>query len=354
MKHILHLVFLASIFFSKLNGQNSICQPYLFKNVEPLFLSNSNGNMFFALTGTDAGLWRSDGTLSGTVKINTAPTNVDFSNVAYNGFTYFTKLSPVQLWKTDGTDAGTTMVKEISNANRIRELTATNNKLFFLVEGTNNINKLWKTDGTSNGTSLVLDIDPTNSFSLDPIRMCALNENVFFNAGNQSNGVEIWKSDGTAAGTQIVKEIGPGSQDGTSHLVNSFMGELNGKVYFFGGLTNSGQKGLWQTDGTEQGTNFVKAIGSISKPYHIGNLLYFFAYDEGAVNGSSLYGEELWVTDGTASGTSMVKDIRPGNSGSSTANFSIKGLGSKIVFTQTMVSQAMNLGLVMEVHLVQI
>ena len=314
MKHFFLFLFLASPFFNNLNAQNSICQPYLFKDVEPQFLRNSNGNLFFTLSGADAGLWKSDGTLQGTVKINTAPPPgfIEFFNVAFDGFTYFTTLSPVQLWKTDGTDAGTTMVKEIPNANRIYQLTAASNQLFFLVEGSNYVNKLWRTDGTTNGTGMVLDIDPTNTSEWDPYRICALNNDVFFNAGTQTNGVEIWKSDGTAAGTQIVKEIGPGFQDGTSHLVNSFMGVLNGKVYFYGGLTNSGQKGLWQTDGTEQGTNFVKAIGSISKPYHIGNLLYFLAYDEGAINGSSLYGQELWVTDGTASGTNMVKDIRPG------------------------------------------
>lgn len=321
MRHIYLFLILAVPFFNNLYAQNLICQPHIFKDYNPGLFLRSNGLIFFSKDfaapgiGAYSELWRSDGTYgSGTFKINTAPSPNSYYSfgVSFNGFTYFSTLSPVQLWRTDGTDAGTSMVKEISDANKILELTATNNQLFFLVEGSNTINKLWKTDGTTNGTELVHDIDPTNSSSFEPIRMCALNNEVFFNAGSQSHGVEIWKSNGTAAGTQLVKEIGLGQQDGTSIITNNFMGVLNGKVYFYGGVTNSGQQGLWQTDGTAQGTTFVKGMGNISKLYHIGNLLYFFAYDEGAILGNSIFGQELWVSDGTTSGTNMVKDILPG------------------------------------------
>jgi ELWxxDGT repeat protein len=341
MKHLFLFLLLSSLFIDNLNAQNSICQPQIFKDFNPGLFLRSNGLVFFSRDfsapgiGVYSELWRSDGTYgSGTFKINTAPSPSGYYSfgVSFNGFTYFSTLSPVQLWRTDGTDAGTTLVKEIPDVNKIFELTATNNQLFFLVEGSNTINKLWKTDGTTNGTELVLDIDPTNSSSFEPIRMCALSNEVFFNAGSQSHGVEIWKSNGTAAGTQPVKEIGLGPQDGTSIITNNFMGVLNGNVYFYGGAINSGQQGLWQTDGTSQGTSFVKAIGSFSKSKQIGNLLYFLAYDEGAMNGGSLYGEELWVTDGTASGTYMVKDIRPGTENSFSSNSNIYDFNGKALF----------------------
>jgi ELWxxDGT repeat protein len=330
------LFFLIALsFFYELHAQSNLCQPTIFKNIETSYIGNINGVLLFTQPVSTGGLWKSDGTAAGTSKITNAPAYCIFPEnpCVLNGFLYFTTAYPTdQLWRTDGTDAGTQLVKDLPNINDIRHLVATNSLVFFLVEGTNYVNKLWKSDGTDGGTALVADLDPTNSLSWDPFHLFATSDFVFFKVGNAFTGVELWKSDGSVAGTAIIKDINPGSLDGTYHIINSGMAELNNKVYFYGGVGLTGMEGLWETDGTEAGTNFVKAIRNISKPYHIGNFLYFLAYDVGAINGGSLYGQELWVTDGTASGTNMVKDIRPGNSGSSTANFSIKGLGSKIVF----------------------
>ena len=75
--------------------------------------------------------------------------------------------------------------------------------------------ELWKSDGTAAGTQLVADINPGPSAA--PSRVTDGGRRaLFFIANDGSNGRELWKSDGTAAGTFLVKDINPGSADGLS------------------------------------------------------------------------------------------------------------------------------------------
>ena len=59
--------------------------------------------------------------------------------------------TPANLWKTDGTDAGTVLLKSISNS--AENFTAVGNLLFF----TGPRDELWRSDGTPEGTGLVKD-----------------------------------------------------------------------------------------------------------------------------------------------------------------------------------------------------
>ena len=68
----------------------------------------------------------------------------------------------------------------------------------------------YKTDGTTAGTVLVKDIWPGH-FSSAPNYMEALGNEVFFRASTAANGSELWKSDGTATGTVLVKDLVPGT-----------------------------------------------------------------------------------------------------------------------------------------------
>jgi ELWxxDGT repeat protein len=69
--------------------------------------------------------------------------------------------------------------------------------------------ELWKTDGTAAGTVLVKDIAPGGG--ADPTRLTALGNILLFEANDGTSGMELWKSDGTAAGTGRIKDINPGS-----------------------------------------------------------------------------------------------------------------------------------------------
>uniref|UniRef100_UPI00056C1DDD hypothetical protein n=1 Tax=Microcystis aeruginosa TaxID=1126 RepID=UPI00056C1DDD len=68
--------------------------------------------------------------------------------------------------------------------------------------------ELWKSDGTAAGTVLVKDINPGSSSSY-PGSLTAVGNTLFFTAydGLGGSGTELWKSDGTAAGTVLVKDI---------------------------------------------------------------------------------------------------------------------------------------------------
>jgi len=130
----------------------------------PTNLTNVNGTLFFSVDGVfGPDLWKSDGTPAGTVLVKvlcpTAPTDLgrcdafNFTNV--NGTLFFT-LDPnvnccnFQLWKSDGTDQGTVLVKDMTPS----DLTNLNGTLFFSASIGVEFG-LWKSDGTANGTVLV-------------------------------------------------------------------------------------------------------------------------------------------------------------------------------------------------------
>jgi ELWxxDGT repeat protein len=72
-------------------------------------------------------------------------------------------------------------------------------------------NELWKTDGTAAGTMLVKDIEPGSDDGIDSYRpeFANVNGTLFFAADVRTQGYELWKSDGTAAGTVMVAGITP-------------------------------------------------------------------------------------------------------------------------------------------------
>src|SRR5262249_56515306 len=94
--------------------------------------------------------------------------------------------------------------------------TVVNGTLFFTANDGVNGTELWKSDGTAAGTVLVKDIRPGNSpygfpLSSSPRNLTAVGDELFFSANDGISGLELWKSDGTATGTVLVKDIRPGS-----------------------------------------------------------------------------------------------------------------------------------------------
>ncbi|MEM6403577.1 MAG: ELWxxDGT repeat protein, partial [Cyanobacteria bacterium P01_D01_bin.116] len=229
----------------------------------------------------------------------------------------------IELWKSDGTDAGTVLVKDINpNDSSNPDLFAdVNGTLFFSAEDGTNGRELWKSDGTEAGTVLIKDINPGSDSSISRTPFTApmsnsgskfadVNGTFYFVADDGTNGNELWKSDGTNSGTVLVKDISLGSEG--SNLDN--LTNVNSTLFF---TVNDGSNGteLWKSDGTESGTVLVKDINgdeNSSNPNNLTNLdgILYFTADDGT------NGVELWKSDGTTDGTVLVDDINSGSASS--------------------------------------
>ena len=82
--------------------------------------------------------------------------------------------------------------------------------LYFRADDGTNGDELWKSDGTAAGTVMVKDINSGSGRVIPPI-LTAIGNTLYFRANDGTNGDELWKSDGTAAGTVMVKDIYSGS-----------------------------------------------------------------------------------------------------------------------------------------------
>ena len=165
--------------------------------------------------------------------------------------------------------------------------------------------ELWRTDGTAAGTVQVKDLEP-GSASSNPRSFTRLGEYLYFHA---YAGSWLWRTDGTTAGTVDVPRPGGGQWFSTSGTLGSFASAvvLQDRMIFRG----NGE--LWQSDGTSNGTGLLFDINpaGASNPTQftvMGNEVFFVA-DDGT-------GRELWKTDGTAAGTVLVRDIAPQGSSS--------------------------------------
>src|SRR5262249_29204580 len=94
-------------------------------------------------------------------------------------------------------------------------LTDVNGTLFFMPpDGSGR--QLYHSDGTEAGTVLVKDFG-NNAYVAN---FTNVNGELFFIASEQGNGGELWESDGTEAGTHVVKVIRPGVGSNPSYLTN--------------------------------------------------------------------------------------------------------------------------------------
>lgn len=280
---------------------------------DPYDFFSINGILYFSAFDDAHGfeLWRSDGTPDGTYMVADINPGPDHSSpadmVAYDGYFndsdfYFLAQTdssqPPQIWKSDGTAAGT--VQAMAPVDDPRSLTVVGDTLYFFANDALYGRELWANNGTYSGSWLVEDINPGPDSSYVTQNPVALGNKLLFVAYDSAHGIELWTSDGTIAGTQMVKDIHP--DPSSIGALGNFV--VWGGLAYFSGNDNLFGGELWQTDGTSAGTVRVTAVSSnIGIPVDIlgvsGGLLYFLG------NGPA----RLWVTDGTESGTRMVHDF---------------------------------------------
>jgi ELWxxDGT repeat protein len=286
-----------------------------FANSFPFDFTVSNNKLFFiAADNTNSGVFVTDGTEAGTVKLTSSIGFPSISDiVAYNNKIYFTNTDGIngyELWVSDGTVAGTSIFKDInpgSAGSYPKNFTVANNKLFFI---TDIDQKLYVCDGTPAGTTILKNNGAIIFNGL--AQFAILNNDIYFTSDNGTgSGYGMWKSDGTLAGTLLLMP----------NIVSTIPGDyavLNNTLFF---STDDGVHGteLWTTNGTAGGTSLVinlradgGGIFSSGAPYNMINFknkIYFTASDD-------IHGAELFSSDGSAAGTQIVMDIIPGIQGS--------------------------------------
>lgn len=264
-----------------------------------------------------------------------ADSPVIYSSVAFAGKHYFVAETAfgVELWSSDGTTAGTTLVKDIhpgAGGVAVRNLVAGEELLYFFANDGARGTELWRTDGTDAGTLLVKDIFPgaVGGTQISPSGAFVGNE-FFFAANDGVNGVALWKSDGTADGTVLVKDIRLGLADSEiSYLVN-----VDGVLYF-GANDGVHGKELWRSDGTSDGTFMVAdvapgAAGSnLRELTNLNGMLLFSAND-------GVAGAELWISAGASETTALVKDLIPGSATANPSTFRVAGDVGYFVTTES-------------------
>ncbi len=236
----------------------------------------------------------------------------------YNGKVYF--LAPRidvypsrGLYVTDGTEAGTTLVKIVTGTipEGSNGLMVLNDKLYFVVENDDtDTNDLWVSDGTAAGTILLGSFSGRTSLTLT-----AANFSVYFVAEDDGGSPVLWVTDGTPDGTRLLEEV-LGVSTGGKHpreLTN-----VGNKLFYAFSGSGGSYSSVWVTDNTAGGT--YRVAGGESRP---GTGIPFFPVAPGQLaagpdnklifkaSGQDTE-DEPWISDGTSAGTFSL-DISPGN-----------------------------------------
>ncbi|HEY4219758.1 MAG TPA: hypothetical protein VGO62_00415, partial [Myxococcota bacterium] len=250
----------------------------------------------FVLVSSGDETFRSDGTEAGSLSLGVVAAD---SAVCVGAHMFF--LAGDALFVTDGTVAGTAQLSDVNHtltsagnagascfdinaAQRCGLAALPNGVVLFPGTSDDEGAELWRTDGTDAGTALVADIIP-GAAGLKPKSLFASGDRIF---GTTDDG-GLFVSDGSAAGTAVVASGGL-----TLAAASPALGGL-----IFGATIDQSLQAFF-TDGTAitQITSFAN-VNALASFLPLGTDRGFFEIDAGSSNPAN----GMYVTDGTASGT---------------------------------------------------
>lgn len=277
------------------------------------YLSLPGVQLFVART-PDSGedLWRTDGTAAGTFPLDVCPG--ECSAVVrhlgrHRGVAYFTARdadAEPALWRSDGSRTGTRRVSPPLGAVRLYEnpafhLLTSQGRLFLSSYDFEGGMVLWTSDGTPSNTRAT-PVRPASGrgdlLSIVEVDGAAVALLIDTHLGQY----EVWSSDGTPAGSHRLA-VFPTASHQLSRLAST--GE---RAVFLDPSTNCASR-LWSTDGvTVPSQPFLSLPQDTCRgafdlhPLAKGDRVYFLAFDAD-------HDLEIYATDGSAAGTERLTDF---------------------------------------------
>src|SRR5690348_819835 len=157
---------------------------------------------------------------------------------------------------------------------------------------------LYKTDGTTAGTTLVKSLGGYGVSGPAPWFLAA-GAKAYFVSESNTTGQQVWITDGTAAGTQMITNLFPGA--GNARLLG-----LIGTDLIFTAPTSPTDWEVFRTDGTDAGTRAITSFPASSYSTVIESLItpdgkIYMQLQTAGANAS-----DTWVSDGNAGGAVQI------------------------------------------------
>lgn len=210
-----------------------------------------------------------------------------------------------ELWRSDGTEAGTHLVSDIfpgPNGSQPAEITRLGNSVVFAAFEPTGGDEPWRSDGTDAGTERLYNINP-GAASSSPRSLTPFTGGVMFSASDGATGTEPWVTDGDSLGTDPLGDITPGNSNGVGAFFNPAI--VGNRAFFPASSPVTGSE-LWRAElpGGEPELVANIALAGSSSPQQVtpsGDWIYFTADD-------NITGREVWRSDGEPGGTYQLVD----------------------------------------------
>jgi ELWxxDGT repeat protein len=243
-------------------------------------LTSIDDQFYFSATTAegDGELWRSDGTTAGTQSI--APIQGGYALTGVGERLGFRDAGG-RVWGSDTTGASIPLTDPISGPGfNLPAFIPADPLVYFVLADERGEPALWRTDGFPDGT---IGLGSLRA----PIFLGTVGERLFFTQNHVTVGYELFLSDGSFEGTRLVKNIGADDLLTLSSRPRALT-SFKDRLYFVARPFN-GNDELWVSDGT--GASRLRRFDGHEHVVHL------------TVSGDNLYAlvdGVLWTTDGTS------------------------------------------------------
>jgi ELWxxDGT repeat protein len=223
---------------------------------------------------------------------------------------YIVGTSIVQLWRTNGTVAGTQLLRNLGEFTDVSfygpSLERVGTKALFTEPDGAASAQLWSTDGTVANTVELTHASAPSDAPWPLVLLGSLDGTAYFYAsdGPASLNATLWRTDGTPGGTGVVPDV-PSFYIGNGGVIQ--MAGDSTQVYF--GITldlYDTTQSLYRYLPESNVTGLVKSgIPVFLEEFFFSNGQLFYSYEDPVI------GSQPWVTNGTAAGTHLIEDINP-------------------------------------------